>query len=94
MGRKESNQTNKSDRRFLVFIVAPIGFLCLILVLLCSALGPFWICGRLAGEERAGCYTFIAFLVSSSWFRGLVCSVWLWHFLVILNFEQNRTEFY
>ena len=55
----------------------------------------FYVCNHLAEEERAGCFTFIVFLlpfgclcsicVSSSWCLGLVCDLWLCHLLVILT---------
>ena len=46
--------------------VAPLfkGALCSVLVLLCSTLCLLYFCNPLDGEERADCFTFIAFLMS------------------------------
>ena len=40
-------------------------------------------------QERAGCFASIVFWMSCSyfaWCRGLVCSLWLWYFLIILTY--------
>ena len=36
-----------------------MGVLCLVLVLLCSIICPFYFCNFLTKEERAGCFTLI-----------------------------------
>ena len=33
-------------------------------VFVCITLCTFWFCGRLVGEERAGCFAWFVFLVS------------------------------
>ena len=45
---------------------------CSVLVLLCSTLYPFQICNYLAGEERAGCMTFLVFSVLCGCYRSLI----------------------
>ena len=51
---------------------------------------PFLCCNRLGGEERAGCFILLIFLVSclgtSVRHRGLVCGVLWGYFLIILTF--------
>ena len=47
------------------FIVTPIvGVLCLVFALLCNTLCLFLFCNHLDGKKRAGCFTFIVFLMS------------------------------
>ena len=77
---------------FVVDCCSHCGVLCLFHVLLYIAMCPFLFCNHLDGEERAGCFTLVVFLVSCSSSlrcRGLVCSVWLWYFLIILTFSYS-----
>ena len=55
----------------LMLLLLFVGFSCLVLVLLNSTLCPLKFCNHLAGEERAGYFTFIVFLVSC----GCYCSL-------------------
>ena len=61
------------------FIVAPtvLGGLCLVHVLLHSALCSFMFCNHFDGEERVDCFTLVVFMISGlfitvAWF-GLQC---------------------
>ena len=58
------------------------------------------VCHHLDPEERPGCFTLFDFLVrvlwlllfcgSSSWCHGLVCSVWMWYFLIIFTYFYEK----
>ena len=56
-------------------------------------------CNHLDGEEGAGCFTDVlrqsVLCGASSWCRGLVCSAWLWYFLILITcrfatFQRNK----
>ena len=57
------------------------GILCWILVLSCVFLCPFWFRNPLADERELVALLWLS-CVSSSLCRGLICSLWAWHFLV------------
>ena len=67
----------------LLFNVLPIvcGSSVFVCVLLCINSCPFLFCNHFEEEEKAGCFAIIVLYMycyykcSSSWFRGLVCSV-------------------
>ena len=79
-----------------LFAVVPIvcvwgGGVFWILVSWCCSWCPFLFSNHLAEEERAGCFIWAVlwlcvFYVSSSLYSGVVCSLWLHHFLFILTY--------
>ena len=54
-----------------------VGVNCKVCVLFCSTLCPFLFCNHVAGEERAGCFTFVAS-------KCHVDIIVLWLFLTLL----------
>ena len=56
----------------LLFIVTPVAGVLIVVFLLYDTLCPFYFCNHIDVEERAGCFAWLVFLVSSDCCVGLL----------------------